>query len=501
MTWQPFPQALADIPREALEDISNLNHFLTDVSSNEPADFASCLSALQPSKIRKLEDNLKRDDEELEYAVLGGDSPVESSGINTLQSRWTSNGYPNGKQERDVISLLEECTSHSKDRAYRSIEKKDLDAKIKARVASATSIKPLKRRVESTSPRRNTRRKLVIPETSLLTTSFSTSGALSNFIEHRAEAHNFQRPKLHDSRYFAVPTSPPPASPSLSNSRITPVDEERKPAPRPLTPDLYPPTRPRPFVISSSFLEQHALVRRIQHLYPSAELLSRSASRANGQHPSANTVHPLDADLILSPSHAIVTTTLQGIKQRSLLSQTRNFLIRDRIAAFAPSYERLFILVSEARRDDGSRPLDPRDSEAVESLAAFATPIGAHVTFIEGGLEELAIQIAKLMIKHGREATLILEETCWERILRNNGLNAYTAMVVLVETRRRLDTGKDKRQTCEWLMRCDDHEWGDALAAFGEMGSGARRAMFEELLGGRKLLRKIENVIADAQAF
>lgn len=255
----------------------------------------------------------------------------------------------------------------------------------------------------------------------------------------------------------------------------------------------------RYFVASTSFLSNRRLAHHIKELYPSAEYIERDFTLYHPQIAGAEgcPVPPKnaddlsdEADLILSPSTGLIITSLPKIKQRSLPGQTTHSLVRERIGRTATRYERLVILVSRSslmsNDDDSSlESLDESDCEALTSLIAFLNHIPilseSEMILVDGNISALAAWIASLMVKYSSEdtVTLLQEETQWEVFLRQAGMNAFAAQVILADMKAAEDN--------------DNSAWD--LRRLILTSPEERCQRFEGLLGGRGILERVGKVL------
>lgn len=258
---------------------------------------------------------------------------------------------------------------------------------------------------------------------------------------------------------------------------------------------------PHPFVVSTSFLRNRKLARRVQQLYPAAEFIERDftlhsmVKRGTGlkKEPAFQLADTMadEADMILSPSTGLILTTLQKVKQRSLPGQTARSAVREAITRAAPRYERLLVLVSGVSNGDSltdctneaSPDLTESDCEALIEFMGFCSKVqqDTQVLFVAAGEEHLAHWIVAMMVKHGASDTelkLLQDETLWEIFLRRAGMNAFAAQTILAELR----------------APDPDSEPGPVdfgLTAFVKMNLTERLARFERILGGRGLLTRV----------
>lgn len=237
--------------------------------------------------------------------------------------------------------------------------------------------------------------------------------------------HDTKRMKLMRSPHFACEIEEQPEPTQAVESTVNPPTQPKKPLP---TPDITLPTKRRPFVVSSTFLSQRRLFRRVEQLFPTAELIERDFGPEPRSHRISSTSIqrtdiPSEADIILSPVMGLIWTTLQKIKQRPLPGQPSSSQnsVRERIQRIHLRYEHLIVLVSEAAAevDTESNELDGGDCTALTELMGFAAGVGedavVEIRYIPGGEEELARWIVACMIQYAvpeeQSVKLLQEET------------------------------------------------------------------------------------------
>ena len=456
MQWAPFPAKLAKLPTEEIIEDESLSDYIAQ------PDMPDCNALTWKLDGLRILDDTESDIESINECCSPNTDAYESL-------MWRRKMDLKREYEEDVAGAREEDERANECRGKDSILGK-----------KAHRMKPVG---ESFS-------------------AFNAIGDFMNIRNHQLETSNI------DSPYFApqIPQQEDKATNTKPTSTVIsiPKPSSRVPSvPTPL-PILTIPTMPRSFVISSTFLGNLKLCRRLREIYPSAELIERDFSLRSDLKPrSSKAVEggtmdidlamSNEADIITSPGTGIILTTLQKIKQRSLPGQTARSSINDRISHSALRYENLFVLVSEGRIDNecestdaGSAPgIDTEDCKAIIELTSFCSCIeGVHIVFVSGGEAELLTWMISLMIKHSVSSPntqLLQDETSWEVFLRRMGLNAYAAQAVLAELKG------PEGSLSKWSQSNEVSE-DSGLAAFVKMSYRERVERFEHLFGGRRLL-------------
>lgn len=330
---------------------------------------------------------------------------------------------------------------------------------------------------------------LLAPEVPLFQSGFSTTNSLSNFMEIRG--HDTKRRKVESSPYFR--TFREEAEPHEPTKEQTPEKPDNLPIP-PANGVESIPTAPLPFpdiastaesltlVLSIELLKTHRLV--IQHL-ESMDRKHRLIYRDYGQYSQAKKKRPQnlnrytdpasrtisdetedlgqEADIILSPSTAILLTTSQATTQRYLPGhRSRNAQrgsfdspLRERIARTCVPYEQLYVLICHPSSfiktrtplisnldnpEPTSMTIDTPTANSIRSLVSFSSSLSlvASVTPLIVPYEpsELMKWITSLAYKHALQslpipAQLQEEETTSELFLRRAGLNPFAAQYIL----------------------------------------------------------------------
>jgi hypothetical protein len=328
---------------------------------------------------------------------------------------------------------------------------------------------------------------------------FSAGNALDAFLELRGT----KKPKLTSSSHFAKPPQQ-----AQTQAQTTQAGLQHQPAMQhPMrkspvtTPDLLPapplhlPTAPISAVVSSALLKRRALIKHLESQLPGLTLIERdfTAHNTTAWLPHSVTRSPIaspldsEADLIVSPSMGIILTTLQKIKQKALPGQKTKPAIRDRLEKVSARYDKLVVLVSEARGDESTNGLDENDCKAFSEFVAFALGLEmvVLVRFVGGGEETMAKWLVSCIVQHAATANSLLEEeTHWELFLRRAGLNAFAAQVIIAAVKA--PEGVDPRSPSK------AGQFG--LTAFVEMGREQRIERFGQLCG-RRLMERVSSVL------
>lgn len=474
LRWTPFPLGrgrAVDVREEIVGDEELIEGFLVGALPRgvvgEEKELDSCSLVWKPEGLRFLKEGLRDvaddEDEELERWRVEGAPEGNELREQAMKRRLRADDEEKGDNDGD-----DNDDNHV---GSTSTRKKDVASTAHSRTQPLADV-----------PREG------IPATSMLDTHFSATSALQQFMEIRGQGSKRRR-LTQQSPHFGQELGRSPSErqqKQLDSNAATknqagadgpvwtqregstspcPVKEIFLPLPKPDTPSPPPPSDgKRPFIFSSAFLAQERpLMRRIEQLCPWAEIIERDFSSSGGggsaailkrrqgsrnppttisQLPQQTLgVPPDEADVLLSPSAALVATTLQRIKQRALPGQAARVAgIRERITRLQGRYERLIVLVSEGRIESAASSstaaglakvssaaagpvgqqvttsgLEAADCAAlVELMASAAGLAGAvEVVYVGGGREELASWVVGLMGRYGmagQAVTLTQEE-------------------------------------------------------------------------------------------
>jgi hypothetical protein len=156
-------------------------------------------------------------------------------------------------------------------------------------------------------------------------------------------------------------------------------------------------------------------------------------------------------------------------------------------------HERLVVLVSEGNKhSETASPLSQADARALAEFQGFAAGLQqVQVVYVGGGVETLAKWVAKVVCDYYERETVAVRglllpvETLWEVFLRRAGMNVFAAQVVL---------GRLKVPDGELAVGGPGGQvYG--LPLFVMMGREKRIELFEEVLGGRKVLDRVSEAL------
>ncbi|KAE8828813.1 hypothetical protein PTNB73_06056 [Pyrenophora teres f. teres] len=254
---------------------------------------------------------------------------------------------------------------------------------------------------------------------------------------------------------------------------------------------------PCSFVISSTFLQQRGLLKRIEQLYPTADMLYRDYALP---HSPAK-----EAEMILSPSTGLIFTTLQKIKQRALPGQPDRSQVKECVLDLQLRYERLVVVVSEGLSREmealgSSRPDDSRDQDALQAFESFATQAEGDVLvqYVRGGEEALAKSIVVEMAKYGLpygsvdigDTRPVAQETSWECFLRRIGLNPFAAQAIVAWLKQPVNEQVPIFSNSPNPSHRFKNVSVAGLSRFLTMSEEERIHYFQALMGGSRILSR-----------
>jgi hypothetical protein len=236
---------------------------------------------------------------------------------------------------------------------------------------------------------------------------FSATSALHKFMEIQGKAVKPSDPHLPADPMLSVRSKETSLDQFAPSSHQRPVDPTVDGWAKHLAPRSLPELSPLPpnlepcsFIISSTFLQQRALLKQVEKLYEHAEFIYRDYDRPHSP--------CKEADIVLSPSTGLVLTTLQQLKQRPLPGQPDRSRVEEHVSMLQLRYERLIVIISEGLTHDmesqgSSRPDDARDKEALARFQKFSGQLEGEAInkYVPGGNRALAHSIVMEMSNYG----------------------------------------------------------------------------------------------------
>lgn len=282
----------------------------------------------------------------------------------------------------------------------------------------------------------------------------------------------------------------------------------------------------RQIIASTKIIADLPLFRQLTKLYPDLDIverdysvavqsavssphaLSTSSSSPTRTSPTASKAQS-EADIILSPTTGLIITPLARLHQMPLPGSLPSHVkpvpghsVRTMITTLATRYTRLIMLVTSSSASVYEvDQLDKRDAAALTSLGAFASNlrdtdgicrVELEVVFVANGIEPLARQLVNIIANEPplAEALQAIElnggETTWETWLRDAGLNAWVAQVLVAE----LIGHEGWISEAEVYARIDE-----GLTALKTCGQEERRAWLASVLVDEGLVAKVVKAI------
>lgn len=325
---------------------------------------------------------------------------------------------------------------------------------------------------------------------------------LSNFMELHAPEKKWSVSKYFPLVKHATPALPAPPEPSEKSrgSRGREISAEAAAGPHSKAAIQAPcpsfTTMSTSLIIFMSLTAPRHLIRALESLLPGITLMERDYNKHNtsvwspGSVSRTQVISPLafDADLTLSPSTGVVTTTMIMVRQKPRPQSAKNG-IQERIEKIALRYDRLIILVGgEGGPDDTLQEMASSDTAALTDFQGFVSGLecNALVYYIGGGDKTLSRWVASLVCRYGQsdpyiQKSLMEDETLWELWLRRAGFNVYAAQMVAGQLKvPRTDAGRAGGQ--------------HGLAAFATMTRSERMQRFGPVVGPR-VLERVSRVV------
>ncbi|KAB5532770.1 hypothetical protein GE09DRAFT_1227946 [Coniochaeta sp. 2T2.1] len=328
-------------------------------------------------------------------------------------------------------------------------------------------------------------------------------GAAATLLDNYLELHAPKKPKL-DSPFFKKPdpapaTAPQPAKRAVDKPPAQPeVDipaAQLFPCPEILDTDM-------PVRLITAVTLSRTMITHLERFLPGIQMIDRDYNAHNTSVWMPGSVRRSEvvasalaneADLILSPSTGIILTTMIKVRQRYMPGGSRSQRphLTTRVEAVAARYERLIVLVSEDNRlDESANDLASADAAAFADFQGFAAALSCEVVvmYVGGGPETLAKWAAAMVARYAAgsidlQGYLMQMETEWELFLRRAGMNVYAAQVVL---------GMLRAPVGEPVIGADGMS---GLPAFVTMSQQERIAMFEAVMGGRRVLGSVGRLL------
>ncbi|KPI35500.1 uncharacterized protein AB675_10960 [Cyphellophora attinorum] len=213
-------------------------------------------------------------------------------------------------------------------------------------------------------------------------------------------------------------------------------------------------------------------------------------------------------DVILSPKVCLLITNLQALKQKSLpgTKSSSAQTIQDRVHILSLQFEQVQVIIA---LPDPSSASVPGQMETVAEFAAccasirFSQPDSGTVTPVwivtspttstqtKSDLDPVTAWIFHLICQHSLPVlpnmSFIDDTTVWETFLRDAGVNALAAQVMLGMLKKDGDAGGGEGSAQQAVSDSGRESWG--LGRLVSMSEQARREMFEALVGEKALSR------------
>lgn len=480
LPWKPFPPYLGKVDLKEQFDDGSLARYIQELDIEDEVDLHALIGKRERLKILDLGESDGDDDEIVPTPMAAGEEgPVTDQMVPDRSNPQKLRNAPSNGDTRatalpvsgvpDMLTLLRKKKQELANSAVRSASKSQTHTS-NAVGAAPAGPKPL-------------------PDINIM-----HGNGLSNFLH--LQGRNLSHLGSDGRQLANMVASVAPPAVMVSHQSKPPEELVQLPAPQ-----LSTSKHARiPLVVSAVFTGNRGMLRALQGALPNAEFVERATLETleHGKKMS----HP-EADLTLSPSTGLITTTLQKLKQRPLPGQANFTGIRDHIVAVSARLERMIVLVSEgstasADSDMDVKPMDDRDCEALADLNAFATALQAEVQvlYIAGGDNEMVKWIAVAATTHGiidGSGSLLQEETLWERFLRKAGLNTYAAQAIL--NRLRESPAGSQYSGSSSFINSSPSTGRHGLPAFVMMSANDRIREFGDLLGGERVLQRVNAVL------
>ena len=258
---------------------------------------------------------------------------------------------------------------------------------------------------------------------------------------------------------------------------------------------------PRTVVIETAILQRHrSLINFLENTGgDQVKIVYRELARV-GRNKSTRA----SPDMILSPTTALLFTSIQALNQKTLPTQSvaGRSMVQSRVLQVAQDYDRIFIVITTTTTPAGS--WTRAQTDMMTAFAGFAASLSSNddLTVVpvwvtskpDPQLTDSAINgcVWDMICRYGYPDTnpaasqtqdidtvvIIDSETLWEQFLRTLGLNPMAAQIV-VGALRRYEPGEGSHSPSQ--------DWG--LRRFVQMHGEERRDMFGAILGSRTVER------------
>lgn len=466
LPWAPFPTHLAKVDLNERFDVGSLAQCLAEIGLGDAGGDVDVQAIITRDDHLRLLQAHDSDDEEAEWGEVGEYDSADAASEEEHQSLAEAVDVPLTTKP-DLLSLL-------------------LQKQADVNKAETNNSRPSAPKGEEATMSAST-----------MASNLVQNDGIANFMQLHGKAQGSQSvagPAVKAMGPLPVwpASNPAPAAVMVKHSEL-PRNQARPAIEIPVPEANVQQNTAIPVVVSSSFMANRQMIRRLQTIIPSIDFCERDSTAGPPKE-----LHE-DADITISPSTGVLITTLQKLKQRPLPGQSSLIGIRHHIASIARRHEHLVVLVSEGASvtTDESvsiRPLDQSDCEALADTSSWAQTLDADVqiSYIPGGESEVSKWLASSISHLGvvdDSLQLLQDETMWERWLRRAGMNAFSAQAVLCQLK--LPDAESARVSTSSVSAEMPANGRFGLAAFVSMDVEERVERFGPLLGGERLLRSV----------
>ncbi|KAK4144561.1 uncharacterized protein C8A04DRAFT_11421 [Dichotomopilus funicola] len=354
----------------------------------------------------------------------------------------------------------------------------------------------------------------LVPSTNVLRGFMNEYTDFGPLVDNFCDMNFPKKPKLTHSPFFGPPEIAPASSKAKEEEAARLMPPPPKPVPA-LAPPINPPQSVHRAIVSSTVSQP--FIQHVKAFLPAVELIPRiyEKHRPPGWTPGMPSPNLDEADFVVTPSTGILLTTMVQLRQKAppsagvystatstnaaMAAKPHNlpgfYRIIENVAA---RHERLLVLVSESNKhSETASPLSQSDARSLTEFQGLVAGIPGIVqlVYVGGGVETLAKWVAAVVCEYhaseGEEVArkvsemLLPVETSWEVFLRRAGMNACAAQVVL---------GTLKVPAGIPAVGCGDGGvFG--LPRFVMMSREERVELFAQMLGGRKVLDRVSDVL------